>query len=384
MSALPPDRQPVIVAARRSAIGRAGGMFRNLEVEELAAPVLRAVAEDAGVTADEIDDVIFGNAAGPGGNIARLSALTAWGDVSVPGQTVDRQCGAGLEAVVQACRLIQAGAGDIYVAGGVESHSRKPTRALPGQPPYERARFSPDEFGDPEMGEAADNVARHFGISRERQDAYALQSHARACTGRNAGAFKAEIVAINDLATDECPRADLTPERLARLRPAFDTSGSATVANSCPLNDGAAALVVTSAKRARALGHNWALMFEDAAVAGVNPNLLGIGPVASTQKLLRRRPDLTLSQLTHLEFNEAFASQVLACLDQLDLPATLPNSQGGAIAFGHPFGASGAILVTRLFTQLIRTPAPNHALAMAMIGIGGGMGLTAAFRPKTL
>lgn len=382
------DRRPVIVAARRSAIGRAGGMFRDMDVEDLAAPVLRAALADTPFLPHDIDDVILGNAAGPGGNIARLSALTAWGEVAVPGVTTDRQCGAGLEAVIHACRLVQAGAGTLFVAGGVESHSRKPTRALPsrdGSAPmaYDRARFSPDAIGDPEMGMAADTVARDYGISRERQDAFALQSHARALTAQAEGGFDAEIVPIEGHAIDACPRAGLSPERLARLRPAFSPKGTVTVANACPLNDGAAALVVTSLATARAAGLHRGLAFEEAAVAGVAPTVLGVGPVASTRKLVARRPDLALDALTHLEFNEAFAAQVLACLDALNLPATLPNAQGGAIALGHPFGASGAILVTRLYSQLVRGAAPEGPLAMAMIGIGGGQGITAAFRPIT-
>ncbi len=361
-------------------------MFRALDPEDLAAPVLRAALADTPFAPARIDDVILGNAAGPGGNVARLSALTAWGDVTIPGLTVDRQCGAGLEAVILACRLVQSGAGDLYVAGGVESQSRQPLRALPARDsgaaiPYTRARFSPDTIGDPEMGAAADTVAARYGISRARQDAFALRSHSRARAAQGAGAFTAEIAPVAGHDTDECPRSGLTPERLARLRPAFTPQGTVTVANACPLNDGAAALVITSRARARAAGLPFVLAFEDAAAAGVDPNLLGIGPVASTRKLLARRPDLALDRLTHLEFNEAFAAQVLASLDQLTLPDTLPNPQGGAIALGHPFGASGAILVTRLFAQL-RT-APQDALAMAMIGIGGGQGLTAAFRPIT-
>ncbi|MDO6480081.1 thiolase family protein [Shimia thalassica] len=386
---LAPDLQPVIIAARRSAIGRAGGMFRDLDVQDLAAPVMRAAVTDAQLEPSQLDDVILGNAAGPGGNIARLSALTAWGDVSVSGVTVDRQCGSGLEAVIQACRLVQAGAGQTFMAGGVESQSRKPVRALPsrtgGDPHYyARARFSPENIGDPEMGEAADIVADRFGVSRDRQDAFALQSHARALTAQSEGAFQDEIAAVQDEMSDQCPREGLTPERLAKLRPAFSTNGTVTVANACPLNDGAAAVVVTSMAHAKKLGHSKALAFVDAAAAGVDPNILGLGPVASTRKLMARHPDLALPNLTHLEFNEAFAAQVLACLDQLGLPQTLPNPQGGAIALGHPFGASGAILVTRLFSQLVRQPAPDSALAMAMIGIGGGMGLSAAFRPVSL
>lgn len=380
---LPPERQPVIISARRSAIGRAGGMFGDLNIEDLAAPVMRAALENAQLTSDQVNDVILGNAAGPGGNVARLCALSAWGDVSVPGVTTDRQCGAGLEAVIHACRLVQAGAGDVYVAGGVESHSRKPLRALQsddGPVPYDRAQFSPKAIGDPEMIEAAETVAQTYAITRERQDAYALQSQMRASSAQTAGVFKAEIVPIEGQATDECPRGNLGLDRLAQLRPTTK-GGTITVANACPLNDGAAAVVVTSIARAQTLGQSHGLAFEDAAIAGVDPKLLGIGPVTATRKLLARRPDLALDRLTHLEFNEAFAAQVLASLDELALPGTFPNPEGGAIALGHPFGASGAILVTRLFSQLIRSPAPEHALAMAMIGIGGGQGITAAFRP---
>ncbi|MGX9351845.1 thiolase family protein [Shimia sp. W99] len=389
MSACPPDRQPVIIAARRSAIGRAGGMFSGLEIEDITAPVLRAVIEDAGIGANEIDDVILGNAAGPGGNVARLSLLQAGFPTDIPGVTVDRQCGSGLEAVILACRLIQSGAGDVFLAGGMESQSRAPLRTLPAtralpEHSYSRARFAPENIGDPEMGAAADTVAQQFRVSRERQDAFALQSQMRATTAQAQGAFDAEITPVAGQSDDECIRTTMTAKRLARLRPAFSPQGSVTVGNSCPLNDGAAILLVTTAAKARAQGHRRALAFLDAASAGVDPNILGTGPVASTRKLLARRPDLSLDQLTHLEFNEAFAAQVLASLDQLSLPDTLPNPQGGAIALGHPFGASGAILVTRLFSQLVRQPAPESALAMAMIGIGGGQGLTAAFAPITL
>lgn len=364
-------------------------MFSGLEIEDIAAPVLRAVIEDAGLTADEIDDVILGNAAGPGGNVARLSLLQAGFPTDIPGVTVDRQCGSGLEAVILACRLLQSGAGDAFLAGGVESQSRAPLRTLPAtralpEHSYSRARFAPENISDPEMGAAADTVAQQFRVSRERQDAFALQSQMRAATARGEGAFDTEIVPVAGHRADECIRPTMTASRLARLRPAFSPHGSVTVGNACPLNDGAAILIVTTAAKARAQGHRRALAFLDAASAGVDPNVLGIGPVASTRKLLARRPDLALDQLTHLEFNEAFAAQVLASLDQLGLPETLPNPQGGAIALGHPFGASGAILVTRLFSQLVRQPAPESALAMAMIGIGGGQGLTAAFAPITL
>jgi len=386
---LPEDRQPVIIAARRSAIGRAGGMFASLDVEDLVAPVMQATLADANVTADQLDDVILGNAAGPGGNIARLSALHAGFPTSIPGVTVDRQCGSGLEAVMMACHLIMAGTGTTYLAGGVESQSRAPLRTVPpsGELPehtYKRARFSPEAIGDPEMGAAADTVAKQFNVSRKRQDAFALRSQQRAAAARDAGALEAEIVPIAGHATDECIRVSMTAARLARLRPAFAKDGTVTVGNACPLNDGAATVLVTTAAKARHLGHTKALTYLGGASAGVDPNILGIGPVASTQKLLQRQPHLSLSDLTHLEFNEAFASQVLASLDALIINEHLPNQQGGAIALGHPFGASGTILVTRLFSKLIRQEAPANTLAMAMIGIGGGQGLTAAFSPIPL
>ncbi|SMP18105.1 thiolase family protein [Shimia sagamensis] len=386
---LPEDRQPVIIAARRSAIGRAGGMFASLDVENLAAPVMRATLADANIPPDQLDDVILGNAAGPGGNIARLSALHAGFPTSLPGVTVDRQCGSGLEAVTMACHLIMAGAGTTYLAGGVESQSRAPLRTLPasGDLPehsYERAHFAPEAIGDPEMGAAADTVAKQFNISRERQDAFALRSQQRAAQARAAGAFATEVVPITSHTTDECIREAMTAKRLTRLRPAFTKDGTVTVGNACPLNDGAASVLVTTAKNARALGYPRALAYLGGASAGVDPNILGVGPVASTQKLLKQHPSLSLAKLSHLEFNEAFAAQVLASLDALNIDETLPNQDGGAIALGHPFGASGTILVTRLFSQLVRQDAPTNALAMAMIGIGGGQGLTAAFAPVTL
>lgn len=386
---LPAERQPVIIAAKRSAIGRARGMFASLEIEDLAAPVMQDAIAEARINPADIDEVILGNAAGPGGNVARLAALHAGLPVDIPAVTVDRQCGSGLEAVWQAYLRIASGSATCVLTGGVESQSRAPLRTLPAsgdltEHSYSRARFSPDAIGDPDMGEAADTVAEHHGISRERQDAFALRSQQRATAAQAKGAFDAEITPVAGQTRDECIRPDMTAERLARLRPAFGKEGTVTVGNACPLNDGASALIVTTAQNAHTLGHAHALAFLDAAAAGVDPNLLGTGPIASTHKLLSRRPILNLANLTHLEFNEAFAGQTLACLDALEIDEALPNPDGGAIALGHPFGASGAILVTRLYSQLIRQNAPGASLAMAMIGIGGGQGITAAFAPIRL
>jgi acetyl-CoA C-acetyltransferase len=382
-------QKPVIVAARRTPIGRIGGSLRHLSVDALAAPVLNALVADAGITAEEIDDVILGNAAGPGGNPARLSALAAGFPLAVPGVTIDRQCGSGLEAINFAARLIEAGAGDVYIAGGVESTSTAPWRlerplSLYGVPRvYERARFAPDSIGDPDMGVAAEDVARHYGVSRERQDRYALGSHLKAVAAQRSGRFDDEIVPVPDqaagvVAVDECPRADTSMERLAALPPVFVDGGRVTAGNSCPLNDGAAAVLIVSASRFRSLGARAGLRVVESTAAGVDPRLLGTGPIASTRKLFARSASLTMDAVDVVEFNEAFAGQVLACLDALEIPETKVNLGGGAIALGHPYGASGAVLAVRLFTEMIRrakTPA-NARIGLATLGIAGGLGIS--------
>jgi acetyl-CoA C-acetyltransferase len=381
--------KPVIIAARRTPIGRLGGSLRHLSVDALAAPVLNALVADGGIAAEEVDDVILGNAAGPGGNPARLSALVAGFPLEVPGLTIDRQCGSGLEAINLAARLIEAGAGDVYIAGGVESASTAPWRlerpsSLYRMPRlYERARFAPDSIGDPDMGVAAEDVARHHGVSRERQDRYALGSHLKAVAAQRSGRFDDEIVPVSDQAAgvvmvDECPRADTSMERLAALPPAFVADGRVTAGNSCPINDGAAAVLIVSALRFRSMGARVGLRVVESAIAGVDPRLLGTGPIASTRELFARTTGLTMDAVDVVEFNEAFAGQVLACLDALKIPESKVNMGGGAIALGHPFGASGAVLVVRLFTEMVRrakTPA-NARIGLATLGIAGGLGIS--------
>ncbi|EJT01691.1 thiolase family protein [Rhizobium sp. CCGE 510] len=387
------DWQPVVVAAYRTPIGRAFESLSTVAAEDLLAPIIRRILSETAIAPEAIDDVLVGNAAGGGGNIARLAALTAGLPMAVPGVSVDRQCGSGLEAIVMAARLIQAKAGSCFLAGGVESVSTAPWRVerpkANGMPPrfYGRARFSPDAIGDPEMGIAAENVARQFGISRQRQDELALRSHRLAVAAAEAGIFRPEIVEISTghglVERDECPRPSTSLEALANLPPVFLRDGSVTAGNACPLNDGACLVLVISRGMAKSLGIDKGLAFIDSAAAGVDPNLLGVGPVASTKKLLQRQPGLPLSGVDAIEFNEAFAAQVLASLDQLDIPADAVNKNGGAIALGHPFGASGAILVTRLYSQLVRASVPG-ATGLAMIGIGGGIGLTALFEAVRL
>ncbi|MBX5010569.1 thiolase family protein [Rhizobium lentis] len=389
------DWQPVVVTAYRTPIGRAFGSLATVAAEDLLAPIIRRVLAETGVAPENIEDVLVGNAAGGGGNIGRLAALNAGLPMAVPGVAIDRQCGSGLEAIILAARLIQAKAGACFLAGGVESVSTAPWRverpkasgALPRF--YGRARFSPEAVGDPEMGVAAENVARAFGISRQRQDEFALRSHRLAVAAAEAGLFRPEIVEIATghglVERDECPRPTTSMEALANLKPVFQADGSVTAGNACPVNDGACLVLVMSRGMARRLGIEKGLAFIDSAAAGVDPKLLGIGPVASTGKLLKRQPELSLSEADAIEFNEAFASQVLASLDQLGISADAVNKEGGAIALGHPFGASGAILVSRLYSQLVRgdrwSPA---ATGLALIGIGGGIGLTALFEAVRL
>ncbi|OWV81280.1 acetyl-CoA acetyltransferase [Rhizobium sp. N122] len=387
------DWQPVVVAAYRTPIGRSFGSLATVAAEDLLVPIIRRIVAETGIAPEAIDDVLVGNAAGGGGNIGRLAALAAGLPVAIPGVAIDRQCGSGLEAIIMAARLIQAKAGSCFLAGGVESVSTAPWRverpkangALPRF--YGRARFSPETVGDPDMGIAAENVARQFSITRRRQDEFALRSHRLAVAAAEAGLFRPETVDISTgqglVERDECPRATTSIEALANLKPAFLAEGSVTPGNACPVNDGACLLLVISRGMAKSLGIDRGLAFIDSAAAGVDPNLLGIGPVASTRKLLQRQPGLLLSGIDAIEFNEAFAAQVLASLDQLDIATDAVNREGGAIALGHPFGASGAILVTRLYSQLVRAGVPG-ATGLAMIGIGGGIGLTALFEAVAL
>lgn len=383
-----PSRTPVIVAALRTPVGRVRGVLAEVEPARLAAPLITRILADVGLAAEALDDVILGNAANCAGNLGRLAALEAGLPVSTPGLTIDRQCGAGLEAITLAARLIQSGAGRFYLAGGTESASRAHIRLRPPTTPGEepqpikRSRMAPDEIGDPDMGVAAENVATACSISRERQDAFALESQRRAVAAQGAGRFTREIVPIETTAgiveADECPRANASLETLQRLKPVFVQDGTVTAGNACPINDGAAMVLVTSLAEARRLGLSFALEFIDATTAGVHPDLLGLGPVPAMEKLKARNPALEVDAIDFIEFNEAFASQVLGSLDQLDISPERVNLDGGAIALGHPYGASGAILVVRLFTQMLAVPRETQALAM--MGIGGGMGGVALFR----
>ena len=383
---LPADRQPVIIAARRTAVRRANGAFKELRAHQLLAPVLADLLADVQMPAEIVTDVLIGNAVGGGGNVARLALLAAGLPVSVPGLTVDRQCGSGLDAIVLAAQLVAAGASPVYLAGGVESISTAPLRAYrndDGEPDFfARAQFVPRSFGDPDMGVAAENVAARFQVSRERQDALALRSHRRALAAAQAGDFRGEVTTLETSAgpvsVDDGPRAGLNAAVLTRFPAAFVPGGTVTAGNSCFDADAASAVVITSLQRARELGATDGLLVLATDTAGVDPELLGIGAAVAAERLLHAR-GLSASNVDLLEFNEAFASQTLACLDQLGIDPERANLDGGALALGHAYGASGAVLVTRLLAQARRT-GQQGSLALAMISIAGGMGTAALLR----
>ncbi|GGI82720.1 thiolase family protein [Pseudarthrobacter scleromae] len=387
---LPPDRQPVILAARRTPVCRTNGALRSLRAHELLAPVLRDLLAGTGVEPGRVTDVVIGNAVGGGGNVARLALLEAGLPVSVPGITVDRQCGSGLDAVVLASRLVAAGGNPLYLAGGVESTSTAPLRAYrndDGGPEfYARAQFVPAGFGDPDMGVAAENVAREFGVSRERQDAFALRSHRLALAARDAGVFDDELVPLDTGAgtagADDGPRRGLNAAVLARFAAAFVDGGTVTAGNSCFDADAASAVVITSLQRARTLGAVDGLLVLGSGTAGVDPELLGVGAATAARDVLSAA-EVSADQVDLVEFNEAFASQTLACLDQVGINAERANLDGGALALGHAYGASGAVLVTRLLAQARRAGTPG-SLALAMISSAGGMGTAALLEYQRL
>jgi acetyl-CoA C-acetyltransferase len=382
------ERTPVVVAALRTPIGNAGGALRTYAADELAAPVLRALLRGTGVPT--VDDVVLGNVFGPGGNTARVAALRAGLGPEVPGLTVDRQCASGLAAITLAATMIRAGEGEAYLAGGTESASTAPVRAWRTEPPqpYTRAPFAPAELGDPEMGEAADLVAAEAGISRQRQDRFAVRSHERAVAARAAGRFAAETVPLGGVDTDQRPRAGFTEARLARFPPAFTPTGTATAANSCGVSDGAAAVLVVSERVRRERGLA-GLRLVASATSGVDPRRLGLGVVPAMRSVLGHAGVRLAAGGVGLaaggvglaggpavvEFTEAFAGQALACLDAVGIAEQDANRDGGAIALGHPWGASGAVLVVRLFSQLVR--AGRSGLGLTALSAGGGLGVAA-------
>jgi len=378
----------VILAAVRTPVGRYGGALSGVRPDDLAGLVIREVVDRSGVPEAQIEEVWFGcaNQAGEDNrNVARMGALLAGLPDSVAGVTVNRLCASGLSAVVGACHAVIAGDGDLFVAGGVESMSRAPfvtAKADTAFPRGERTMYDTTlgwRFPNPRlqemfpleaMGETGENVAERWGISREDQDAFAFASQQRWAAAAEAGRFDDELVAVGEVVRDEHPRPDTTLEKLASLKPAFRKDGTVTAGNSSGLNDGAAALVIASEEKAHELGVEPLGTFLGSAVAGVDPRVMGIGPVPAVQKLLMRT-GVDIGALDLVELNEAFASQSLAVVRDLGLDHEKVNVNGGAIALGHPLGMSGARLVVSLLHEL-RRRGGRYGLATLCVGVGQG------------
>ena len=394
-----PARTPVIIDGLRTPFGRYGGALKDVRPDDLAAHVIGGLVGRNGLDPALIDDVILGaaNQAGEDNrNVGRMSALLAGLPVEVAGQTVNRLCGSGLQAVIGAAHAVAYGDGSVFVAGGVESMTRapfvmaKPSAAFPRgeQTAYDTTlgwRFTNPRLADAyypySMGETAENVVERCGVTREDQDAFALSSQRRWADAHAAGRFADELLPIDvpdgkgtsAFDTDEHPRPDATGESLAALKPAFkrDSSGSVTAGNSSGINDGAAAVLVMSESRARELGMRPMARMVASAVAGVDPATMGLGPIPAS-RLALERAGLSVTDLDLVELNEAFAAQALPVMRELGLDPEKTNVNGGAIAIGHPLGASGARLTATLLHEMRRRGA-RHGLATMCIGVGQGI-----------
>ncbi len=392
-------RDAVITAAVRTPVGRAGGALAEIRADDLAAVAVKALVERAQLPVDQIEDVILGcsNQAGEDNrNVARMAVLLAGLPVGIPGQTVNRLCGSGLQAIATAAHAVRAGEGEIFVAGGVESMTRAPYVMLKSGSAWNRTPPPMADttvgwrFVNPRMpkdwtialGETAERVAQRYGITREEQDRFAMESQRRTQEALKSGMFDDELVPVavadgkggtTQFTTDEHPRAGVTMEALGKMKPAFLKEGTVTAGTSSGINDGAAAVSVMSAEAARTLGRKPLARIVASAVAGLDPSVMGLGPIPATRKALERA-GLAVGQLDLVELNEAFASQSIACIRELGLDPARVNIYGGAIALGHPLGASGARIVATLVHALRRTGG-RFGLASMCIGVGQGIAM---------
>ena len=390
------NKKIVLAGACRTPIGNMGGSLSTVPAAQLGAVVIKEAIIRAGIRPEDVEHVYMGNViqAGLGQNVARQAAVKAGIPVEVPAVTINVVCGSGLNCVNMAAQMIESGEAEVVVAGGMENMSMAPYV-------LDKARFGYrmgdaamkdsmvkdalwDAFGDYHMGITAENVARQWNLTREELDEFALESQKKAVRAMEAGIFEEEIVPVEVkgkketvlVTRDEGPRSDTSLEKIARLNPAFLADGVVTAANASSINDGAAAVVVMSGEKARELGAKPLAYWEAGALAGVDPAIMGIGPVAATRKLLDRQ-DLSVSEIDLVEANEAFASQSLAVKRELQIPDEKLNISGGAIALGHPVGASGARILVTLLYGLKRT---GKELGLATLCIGGGMGCAALVR----
>jgi len=391
---MPADTDPVILSAVRTPVGRYGGALAQVRPDDLAALAVRAAVERVpGLEEAAIEEVYLGcaNQAGEDNrNVARMAVLLAGLPQEVPGVTVNRLCASGLSAIVCACQAIRAGEIEVAVAGGVESMTRAPLVTGKDEKPFARGdrtvydttigwRFPNPKMAEAfpleGMGETGENVAERWGVSREDQDAFALESQRRWAAAEEAGRFAQELVPVGECVRDEHPRPDSTPEKLAKLRAVFREGGTVTAGNSSGVNDGAAALVIASAAAAERIGAEPLVRFVGSAAAGVDPRVMGIGPVPAVRKLLART-GTEVGEIDLVELNEAFASQSVAVIRELGLDPERVNVNGGAIAIGHPLGMSGARLVVGLAHELRRREA---RLGLATLCVGVGQGQAALF-----
>lgn len=382
------SREIWVIDAVRTPIGRYGGALAHVRPDDLAAGVLSALVERTGIDPSRIDDVLMGAANQSGEdnrNVARMAVLLAGLPVEVPGATLNRLCGSSLQAINSAAQAIAWGDGDVMIAGGVESMTRAPFVQLKAEKAFER----PPQLWDttigwrminPRMkelyppislGETAEKVAEQYAITREEQDRFALESQMRAKAAMERGRFDDEIVPAAGVTRDEHPRPDTTLEALAKLKPAFKKDGTVTAGNSSGINDGASALLLCEAGAARALGLRPMARVLSSGVAGVPPDVMGLGPIPASRRALERA-GLRIGQIDVMEINEAFAAQSLACLRELEIDPAKANPNGGAIALGHPLGASGARIATTLLHEMRRRNA-RYGLATMCIGVGQGI-----------
>lgn len=367
-----------IIDSARLTVGRYGGVFKDNLPEELGAHLLDAMLERNGIDAKEIDQIILGNVVAGGGNVARKVGLLSKLPVTTPAVTVDMQCSSGLEAINIARAKIIADDADLIVCGGVESTSRAPWQMekphnLYGRNPRVMARqqLSTGEYGDPDMGYACERLAEKYEISRLRQDEFACNSQNKYELAKDLGIFDKEIIEFDGINQDECPRAGTTIEKLAKLRPAFEKDGTITAGNCCPLNDGAGLTFLASQSFCQENKISPKFEVIASASVGIDPIDFGLGPAVAIEALLKKT-NISINDIDRFEINESFAAQVLASMDVSNIPSEKVNISGGAIAFGHPFGASGAILIRRLMTELEREE--SLRLGIVAMCVGGGQG----------
>lgn len=386
-------KEAVIVSAVRTAIAKSSGSLVGYDGYQLGGLVVKEAVKRAGINPEEITEVYMGNAEGAPGDLGRVVALQAGLPLTVPGIQLDRQCASGLETICMAAAMIESGHGEIYVAGGAESMSNNPYFMTKAKRPYQyyplpeffTVMMSPpeSEFGNPDMGVTAENVLEEYPIEREKLDAFAAESHKKAIDAINRGEFKEQILPVEIRVkretvmfdTDECPREGVTVESLSKLKPIFKKNGSVTAGNSCPTNDGAAAVVIMSADKAKELGLKPLLKVKNFASAGLDPRTMGFGPIPAVEKLLKKT-GIGVDELGVVEINEAFASQAIACVEKLGFPKEIVNPNGGAIALGHALGATGAVLTTKLAYAL---PKSGKKYGIVTMCVGGGEGSAAMF-----